>query len=474
VPSQTSHSPFHIPILVAIDVVCVFMATVAAAYVVFSYETTAFAPYLTAHLGYFVAFMVAWPFVATKVRLYISRRRDDLLSLVFDVTKAVVVALVFTGFVMAFYTPLGAEQRYFSFFGLFVLAFLITFRVALQLVLWSVRRHGYNERQVLIIGANERTRHLVETMIIHPHYGYRLVGLLEDEPGRCQIVEGFEVPYLGKFDALEDVLIRHVVDEVYICLPVRSRYETIQSMANLCEGVGVSVRMIADLFPLRLATSRFHKLENIPILALSTVPENQPQLLLQRTTDVFVSALTIILLAPFFLLVAIIIKLDSPGPVFFRQERVGLNRRRFKMIKFRSMVQNAEQLRQEVEELNEAEGPLFKAKNDPRLTRSGRFMRKYSVDEFPQLFNVLLGHMSLVGPRPPLAQEVAQYSWNQRRRLSVKPGMTGLSQISGRSELSFKDTVDLDLYYIDQWSLALVFRILFLTIPAVVKGRGAM
>jgi exopolysaccharide biosynthesis polyprenyl glycosylphosphotransferase len=254
---------------------------------------------------------------------------------------------------------------------------------------------------------------------------------------------------------------------------VRSRYETIQNMAQLCEAVGVSVRLIADLFPLRLATSRFHKMDGIPILALSTVPENQPQLFLQRMTDIAVSAAILLLLSPLFIALAIAIKLDSPGPVFFTQERAGLNRRTFRMIKFRSMVANAEALRQQVNDLNEVQGPMFKATNDPRMTRVGRFIRKYSIDEFPQLINVLRGEMSLVGPRPALTSEVAQYNWYQRRRLSVKPGMTGLSQVSGRSDLSFRETVDLDLYYIDQWSLLLVLRILFQTVPAVLAGRGA-
>jgi lipopolysaccharide/colanic/teichoic acid biosynthesis glycosyltransferase len=159
--------------------------------------------------------------------------------------------------------------------------------------------------------------------------------------------------------------------------------------------------------------------------------------------------------------------------VFFKQERVGLNRRRFRMIKFRSMVTNAEELRAKLEKFNEVQGAMFKMAQDPRVTRVGRIIRKYSIDELPQLINVLSGEMSLVGPRPALPQEVSQYSWNQRRRLSVKPGLTGLSQVSGRSSLSFKETVDLDLYYIDQWSIALVFKILLNTIPAVLKGRGA-
>jgi len=473
-PTKRHNIPLII-FLAVFDTVCLLLAYVTGHGIatIISGTTSGLFEGLDARLAYCISFVVAWPVTATNHRLYISRRRDDLLSVVFDITKSTALALIFAGFVVSFYLPQNADPVFLSCFGVAVVVFISAFRVLLQLALWAARSRGHNERQVLIIGINQRTKELVRAIMTHPHYGYRLVGVLEDEPGRCRMIEEFSLPYLGKFDALDQVILRHVVDEVYICLPVRSRYETIQNMAYMCEDVGVSVRMIADLFPLRLATSRFHKLDSIPILALSTVPENQPQLIMQRATDIIVSLLFLIVLSPVFFAVILAIKIDTPGPIFFAQERIGLNRRKFKMLKFRSMVVDAEARRREVESLNVVEGPMFKAKNDPRITRVGRFIRKYSIDEFPQLINVLIGQMSLVGPRPALPNEVNQYSWGQRRRLSVKPGMTGLSQVSGRSDLSFKDTVDLDLYYIDQWSLALVFRILVMTIPAVIKGRGA-
>ena len=473
--ARSRHSAILVALLVLLDaastVVAVGIATYwispGAAFEELAEEFAARAPYL-------ISFLIVWPLAAANHRLFISRRRDDLLSLVFDVTKCVALALIFTGFAVVFYTPRGAEPIFLSHFGLSALALIALYRVLLQVLLWHMRRRGFNERMVVIIGANQRTKHLAQIIIDNPHYGYRIVGVMDDDAERCHVLDEYDVPNLGRFQDLESVLKERVVDEVYICLPVRSRYETIQEIAHLCEDVDVSVRMVADLFPLRLATSRFHTLEDIPILALSTVPENQPQLILQRATDVLAASVLLLLLSPLFLITALAIKLESRGPVFFGQVRIGLNQRRFKMYKFRSMVANAEDMRKAVEALNEAEGPIFKASSDPRITRVGRVLRKFSIDELPQLFNVLKGNMSLVGPRPPLPQEVQQYSWQQRRRLSVKPGMTGLSQVSGRSELSFDDTVYLDLYYIDQWSLALVFRILLLTVPAVLKGRGAL
>lgn len=474
-PTTKRHNIPLIIFLAVGDAVCLALSTVSAAWLT---ALVAGNPYVwpgdvLAHIGYFIAFAFAWPVVGSNNRLYISRRRDDLLSLIFDIIKSTALALIFSGFVVSFYTPSGADPVYLSWFGLGTFLYVTGYRVGLQLALWIARSRGWNERHVLLIGINSRTKELIKAIQHHPQFGYRLIGVLEDEPSRCRIVEEFNLPYLGKFDSIEQVLTKHVVDEVYICLPVRSRYETIQNMAYLCEDSGVSVRMIADLFPLRLATSRFHKIDSIPILALSTVPEHQAQLIMQRATDIIVSLLALLALSPIMIGTAIAIKLDSRGPVFFAQERIGLNRRKFKMIKFRSMVIDAEKRRKEVESLNVVEGPMFKAKADPRITRVGRFIRKYSIDELPQLINVLIGHMSLVGPRPALPNEVNQYSWSHHRRLSVKPGMTGLSQVRGRSDLSFKETLDLDLTYIDQWSLGLVFRILLSTIPAVLKGRGA-
>ena len=430
--------------------------------------------HVQAEMAYTLIFLLAWPFIAAHYHLFISRRRDTLAAVFADVARAVLATIIFSAFVVTFFADITLERAFLVWFCVGTLVAIGVFRGSEQVLLWSLRSHGKNVRQILVIGANPRTKDLLKTVYHNPHFGYQVVGILEDEPERCRMLEEFHLPLLGKFESLEQVLTRQVIDEVFIGLPVRSRYETIQSMAHLCEGVGVGVRMIADIFPLRLATSRYQQLEHIPILALSTVPENQPQIILQRATDIVISGAALCALLPLFFITALAIRLDSKGPVFFLQERVGQNQRRFRMIKFRSMVANAEQLRRQVEKLNEADGPIFKARNDPRLTRVGRFIRKYSIDELPQLINVFVGHMSLVGPRPPLPHEVAQYSWNQRRRLSVKPGMTGLSQVRGRSDLSFKETVDLDLAYIDRWSIFLVFRILIMTIPAVLKGRGAM
>jgi len=299
------------------------------------------------------------------------------------------------------------------------------------------------------------------------------LGVVEDDAQRVETLRGYNLPHLGAFRELEHLLTEQVIDEGHVCLPVRSSYELIQSIAHLCVGVGVPVRLVADLFPLRLATSRAFRMGQIPMLSLSTVPESAGQLAIKRLLDIAVSLSLLMGLSPFFLLIAVLIKLETRGPVFFLQERVGVNQRRFKIYKFRSMVADAEDQRKRLDALNEADGPVFKIRNDPRITRVGRFIRKYSIDELPQLINVLNGEMSLVGPRPPIPAEVEQYTWDQRRRLSVKPGMTGLWQVSGRSDLSFKEWVELDLQYIDSWSIWEDFMILLKTFRVVIEGRGA-
>ncbi len=438
-------------------------------------ETVALESYVRDNFFYFVAFVLAWCVVATDQQLFASRREDRLHHLLYTVAKAAVISLVFSGFVVVFFTRHAPDTTFFPTFAVSTVLAVTAFRLVLRLALWTLRRKGYNYRNIILIGANERSEHLAEILQERTHYGYNIHGLLEDDEERARDFSAkFGISHLGGFQELEELLVNKVVDEVYIFLPVRSHYETTKSMAHLCEGIGVPVRLVADLFPLRIATSKLHHLHDVPLLSLTPVPEVQWQLALKRAIDLSVSSVLLFFLLPLmFLPVAVAIKIESRGPIFFTQERVGLNQRRFRMIKFRSMVQNAEDLRGQVAHMNEADGPVFKARNDPRITRVGAFIRKYSIDEFPQLINVWLGQMSLVGPRPPIASEVAEYSWDQRRRLSVKPGMTGLWQVSGRSDVSFGEWVELDLAYIDSWSLSQDFRILMKTFRAVIEGRGA-
>jgi exopolysaccharide biosynthesis polyprenyl glycosylphosphotransferase len=278
----------------------------------------------------------------------------------------------------------------------------------------------------------------------------------------------------GVLAELESVIAQEPVDEVFITLP-RDRYgPLIDSIVRQCEEQGIIVRLRTDTFQLKVARLQVDELDGTPILTIRSGPSDGWQLLIKRLLDICGSAVLLAALAPIFGLVALLIKLDSPGPVFFRQERVGLNKRRFTLVKFRTMIEGAEHQQQMLEAVNQASGPVFKIKTDPRVTRLGQFLRRYSIDELPQLFNVLKGEMSLVGPRPLPVRDVVRIDtrWH-KRRLSMKPGVTCLWQVNGRSDVNFDRWVRLDLEYIDNWSLGLDLKILMKTIPAVVKGSGA-
>ncbi|MFP4500027.1 MAG: sugar transferase [Candidatus Hydrogenedentota bacterium] len=468
------HSVAYALFLLVADVVCVLLATLAAAFLTYStLDYLTFTQYFFHVLLYSSAFFVAWVWVALSIGIFRDSQRDDLSFQIANIFKGVVISIGVSAVTAIYLSPRDPNPAVLTSFALFVFALLTGYRAALCLIIWGARQYGYNFRHVLLVGANERTVNLADTLVHHARFGYHIVGILEDDCERLALMGDRDIPHMGRFADLDKVLTENVVDELHICLPVRSYYETIQSMAHFSVSLGVTVRLVADLFPLRLATSRLHRIENIPMLSLSTVPEDTLRLTIKRVMDLVGSAILLIVLTPVFLATAIAIKLDSPGPAFFTQERVGKNQRRFKMIKFRSMVQNAEALRAELADLNEADGPVFKIKDDPRVTRVGRFIRKTSIDELPQLLNVFWGEMSLVGPRPLPPAEVEQQSWNQRRRLSVKPGMTGLWQVSGRSALSFKEWVNLDLNYIDNWSIRNDIVILFRTLYVVLRGRGA-
>jgi exopolysaccharide biosynthesis polyprenyl glycosylphosphotransferase len=248
----------------------------------------------------------------------------------------------------------------------------------------------------------------------------------------------------------------------------------VQAIVRQCEEQGIIVRVRTEMSTLNIARSYVDNLHGVPVVTIQSGPQDGWQLIAKRLIDVMASTLLLITLAPLLIAVVLLIKWDSPGPVFFGQERVGFNKRRFRMLKFRTMVDGSDQQQCALEHLNEAQGPVFKIKNDPRVTRVGAFLRRFSIDELPQLVNVLKGEMSLVGPRPLPVRDVERIDiqWH-KRRFSIKPGITCLWQVNGRSNIGFNDWVRMDLDYIDQWSLALDLLILVKTIPAVFKGPGA-
>ncbi len=299
------------------------------------------------------------------------------------------------------------------------------------------------------------------------------MGHLDPDPERVgQSISG--APVIGTIADISQCLKKYVVDEVIIAIP-RSLLTDAEPIAYACEEEGIKLRFMADVFSLQAARVSLAQVGNIPLLTLEPVAQDKNTLFVKRIFDLVVTSLAMPVVLPVIGLIAIAVKLDSPGPAFFIQERVGLRKHLFPMYKFRSMYEDAEEKMKEIEHLNEAEGPIFKMTNDPRVTKVGKFIRKTSLDELPQLFNVLMGDMSLVGPRPMSIRDVDLFDKGiQRKRFSVKPGITCLWQVSGRSSLPFSDWLRLDLEYIENWSLWLDLKILLKTIPAVLNSKGAM
>jgi exopolysaccharide biosynthesis polyprenyl glycosylphosphotransferase len=351
-------------------------------------------------------------------------------------------------------------------------AFGVGGRVAVRWVLGAARLSGHNSRRVLLLGDVDHARSVAARIDANRLLGYRIVGLVlvGAPPDDASAVE---MPIVGHVDGLKTILERHPVDEMILCLHVDEFAGAVGEAIHLADDLGIVVRLFPDESLSRLvAKMRVERFENAHVITLFR--ENMLfQLFLKRVLDVVVSATLLVLLSPVLLLAAIGIKLTDPGPALFAQERVGMNRRRFRMYKFRSMYVDAERRRAEVEHLNEMDGPVFKMKNDPRVTPLGHWLRATSIDELPQLFNVLRGQMSLVGPRPPLMDEVERYEWLYRKRLSIKPGVTCFWQVSGRNDVSFRQWMELDRTYVDHWSLWLDLKILAMTVPAVLFRKGA-
>jgi exopolysaccharide biosynthesis polyprenyl glycosylphosphotransferase len=352
--------------------------------------------------------------------------------------------------------------------------FLMSERVTVRLVARRVRSLGFNFRTVVLVGDTPRAASMARLIREHPWWGLKLLGLVRERPaenGATTTANG--VPLLGSLQDLPKILTELTVDEVILAVD-RGDLPKLEDIFLLCEEMGVKTRLVLDFFPHVLARVELEELEGTPLLTFSTTPGEGLALLVKRAVDIFLSVLIGVVSFVPVTLAALVIKLTSRGPVLFRQTRCGLNGRPFTLVKLRTMVEGAEKLLPGVAHLNEHEGPVFKATNDPRLTVFGRLIRRFSFDEVPQLWNVLRGEMSLVGPRPPLPEEVARYERWQRRRLSMKPGVTGLWQVSGRSEIAqFNEWMNLDLAYIDNWSLGLDAKILLRTIPTVLTGRGA-
>jgi exopolysaccharide biosynthesis polyprenyl glycosylphosphotransferase len=345
----------------------------------------------------------------------------------------------------------------------------IGIRIVIRQFLVFFRDCGRNVRYMLVLGAGSRAKVFADLVESHAELGMVVIGHLKADASDSGVV--LDRPLLGMIDDLEQILHTQIVDEVAICLPF-SMEDLIEQAAYVCEQEGKIVRVPVAPMERLLTTARLESIDGIGVYSLANGPDRAVGLLVKRVLDIVGAAVLMVVLSPVLALLALAIRLDSRGPVFFRQERVGLHGRPFNVVKFRSMCTDAEDRLSDLREHNEINGHAFKLANDPRITRVGRFLRRSSLDELPQIWNVLRGQMSLVGPRPPLPTEVANYDTWHRRRLSMKPGMTGLWQVRARHSPEFDYWVAQDLEYIDSWSLWLDFKIMARTVPAVLAGTG--
>jgi len=414
-----------------------------------------------------VAYVIAWIGSLWSQDLYRFRPRWTTRATLIDILRATAIFSV-ASLALLFWFKLPDVSRF-----LLVLLFpslaatVFLSRVVARWLLVLLRRTGRNTRFILIVGSGDFARRFATLVDANHDLGLSVVGHVASpisEPG------GLAHPVMGGLDDLEKVLHENVVDEVAICLPLNET-AVVNQVVSLCEEEGKIVRI--PIYPLdRTATTgRFEVLDGLPVYSLVRGPDRAAALALKRTVDIVASGLLMLVLAPVAALVAVLVARSSRGSILFRQTRVGLHGRTFQMVKFRTMVSDAEELLAALAEHNEIKGPAFKIEHDPRITRVGRVLRRTSLDELPQLMNVLRGEMSLVGPRPPLPSEVDGYDLWHRRRLSMKPGITGLWQVNGRREPNFDRWVEIDLEYIDSWSLWLDFRILARTVPAMLEGR---
>ena len=391
-------------------------------------------------------------------------------SMLVSMAKVFTYLATFLGLAIFLFQAKAFSRAVFVLFLGFGLAFVVLNRLALAAFARRTGVGAFDVRNVLIVGTGPEAVEVRTKLAVHPEAGMRVVGHLTGPAPAPMTVDQGEV--LGSLRDLKKIVEERVVDDVIFAIPVAESLACEQEI-GWCEEVGVTVHLRVDLVRTLFARMSPSDLDGTPMLTISATPRQPVALLVKRSLDLLGAGLALLVLAPVVGVTAFLVKATSRGPVFFRQTRVGLNGRTFTLFKFRSMYRDAEAHRAALSDRNEMTGPVFKIKDDPRITPVGKWIRRFSIDELPQLWNVLRGDMSLVGPRPPIPEEVRKYERWQRRRLSMKPGITCLWQVSGRNGIDFEDWMKLDLAYIDTWSLRLDALILLRTVPVVLTARGA-
>lgn len=400
--------------------------------------------------------------------VYGRRRRQGWIDEVSGIVSGSLIATAVLIVWIFYLRPFGYSRLIFVYALFLTSAFLSLARAADRTWQGMLRRRGIGLRRVLIVGEGSLGRMIIQNIVAQPELGYQIIGFVDDEIHPA--IGRF--PYLGNCADVARLVRQCDLAEVIIALPSAS-HQKITEILIACARLQVSFRLVPDFYELSLNQVDVTEINGIPLIGLRTPTFPGVERLLKRAMDVAIALAALAVASIPMLIIAILIKLDSPGPILVRQVRVGRHGQVFKFYKFRSMRDRADQELKDLLAKNEASGPIFKIRNDPRRTRVGRWLRRFSLDELPQLFNVLKGDMSLIGPRPPFLHEVEKYEDWHRRRLDVAPGLTGLWQVSGRSDIPFEEMALLDIWYIENWSLSLDVKILLRTVPAVLFGYGA-
>jgi exopolysaccharide biosynthesis polyprenyl glycosylphosphotransferase len=462
--------------LVVSDVVLINVAFVLSYYVRYELQwirAVAEAYYVPFNAYIPVSFILtAILLVVLKVEgLYDRKRGSSWLDDVYIIFSSTLVSIAIMIFIFFIYRAHFYSRLIFLYAVLLIGTFLSLSRLIERQIAARLRRRGVGVDRVIIVGAGTVGRAIMRSILAQPELGYRPVGFVDDDERKQENDIG---PFraLGSTADLATILQTESVDQVIISLPWMSHRKVLRIIAD-SERQGVRARFVPDLLQMSLGQVDTDVMDGIPLIGVKEPTLTGWKIALKRFIDIAISSAALLLLSPLLFLVGILIKLDSSGPIFFRQIRLGRGGRPFTCYKFRSMRQDAEEVKPELSGLNEAEGPIFKIKDDPRVTRVGRLLRRFSFDEIPQLINVFRGDMSIVGPRPPLPSEVEDYEDWHHDRLRIPLGMTGLWQVMGRSDLTFDEMVMLDLFYAENWSLWLDFKIMLRTVPTVLFGRGA-
>ena len=437
---------------------------------------------LTTDPNYYIVLLlivIAWYISFKWMGMYMSYRQQAFWQFFVVILKSCFMGMVLVSIAMYLMHIQGVSRLLMGIFFMLNICLLTLSKFIIFKTLEKIRTDGFNTRNILIVGSEDRACQVIEAVEKFKATGYRVLGCFElEEESLGKTVCG-DQKVIGLIRDLEAYLRNNIVDELIFAMPLKKIKNGDRYMV-LAESMGIKVRIIPDwelhylMYRPGIATIQVEEFLGVYNMALQSTPQNEGKLLIKNAFDVSSAAFLILVLSPFFIVIGLAIKIFSKGPVLYKQERLGMNGRRFQVYKFRTMVKNADELLKELAEMNEADGPVFKIKNDPRIIPYvGSFLRKTSLDELPQLLNVIKGEMSLVGPRPPIPKEVDEYSVWHRRRLSMKPGITCLWQIAPRrNDLSFEDWMKLDLKYIDTWSLFNDFKILALTARAVLTGAG--